>query len=408
MSTLAVKDNKPTASGWAAILTVFMILGSLSIATPALRTIGASFPDVSPTTISLCSTLPGLFCIPTVLLCGILVDRGFRFKPIILIGCVAYVVVGIIPFFVQDNFTVILVDRALFGLALGITTPLANAAVLRWYKGPECAKKAGQGVAVMLLLTVFFQIGCGYLAAIHWKYVFLIHLLGIVPLVTCLIAWPEPEKIIKSAKAKAAAGNTANAQPAEKDKINLRAIWVYLAFWLNCAMVSVILLNSSYFISIKGFGESVLAGYFGATVTFTGFIFGMLFGAIVKKFGRFTVGIGLILSGIGMFLIYAATNGFILMLGAVVVGIGFCIPQPGLTYELGLFIPQSWVSTASAIQMAMKHFSNFLAGYFIALVGLIIAGADQVTVVIAAAIIIIVVGVIFCIVRIFNKLPEAK
>ena len=405
--SVAVKDGKPTTAGWAAILCVFLIMGSLSIFTPALRVIGSQFPDVPQTTISLISTLPGLCLIPTSLICSYLIDRGIKFRPFVIAGAVLYIATGLMPLLDTTNFTLILTSRVCFGLALGISMPLANAAVLRWYDGQECAKKCGQGAGFMLLMTVFYQIFSGYIAAAGWQYVCLIHLVGVFPLVAALFAWPEPEKVVKAATDKTADASSSTVEEGP-EKFNPRIIFSYLAFWINCALVSVVLLNSAYFIAAKGLGESVLAGYFGAIITLTGFIVGMLFGNLVKALGRYVIGIGMILAAIGMFIIFASTNIFTLILGAIFVGAGFCIPQPGLTYELSIFIPKRMISLSSGFQQVFKALSNFLAGYFIVLVGLIIPGADQVTLLICAAVCGLVTGIIFCVIRIFRPLPNDK
>lgn len=412
--SLAVKNGKPTTAGWAAILCVFMIMGSLSIFTPALRVIGGQFPDVPQATVTLISTLPGLCLIPTSLICSFLIDRGLKFRPFVIVGAILYIITGLMPMIDITNFTLILVSRVCFGLALGISMPLANAAVLRWYHGEECAKKCGQGAGFMLLMTVFYQIFSGYIAAVGWQYVCLIHLVGFFPLIAAFIAWPEPEKVIldakKAAAEEASAEEAAELPDVEQDegpkKFNPRIIFSYLCFWINCALVSVVLLNSAYFIAAKGLGESVLAGYFGAIITLTGFVIGMVFGRLFKVLGRYMIGAGMIVAALGMFVIFAAGDIITLIIGAILVGAGFCIPQPGLTFELGIFIPQRMVSISSGFQQVFKALSNFLAGYFVVLIGFIIPGANQETLLISAAVCGIVVGVIFCVVRIFRPLPN--
>lgn len=171
-------------------------------------------------------------------------------------------------------------------------------------------------------------------------------------------------------------------------------------------MMSIVFLNSAYFISLKGLGESVIAGYFGAIATLTGFIAGFVFGKMVKKLGRFTVGTGPLILGIGMLILYFSDSVVTLIIGAIVCGLGFYIPQPGVVTELAIFVPKRWATLSSALQQALKALSNFLAGYFTTFIGMIIIGADAVTTLIAGAAVSIIVGVAFLVIRIFRKWPE--
>ncbi len=318
-------SKKISSLSFASIMSVFMVAGSLSITTPALKVIGNYFPDISATTIRLCSTLPGLLLVPTTLLSGWLVATRCRYKPIILFGAAAYIITGILPYF-MNNFYAILIDRAMFGLALGILYPLGSALVLRLYRGAECERNIGRGTAVMSLALVLMQLGAGIVAAYSWRNVFLIHLIGAITFILILVACPEPEKIVRASKAE-----KARIPKDQREKFPARIVLIYLAFWLGNVMMSTVMINASYIVSGKGLGDSAVAGLLNSLVTFSGIFVGVLFGHIRKFTGNYTIGVGLIIGSLGMAIIFLAQNVFMLAAGALILGVGFILPQPALT-----------------------------------------------------------------------------
>ena len=85
---------------------------------------------------------------------------------------------GVAPAFL-NNFTTLLLSRAVFGIGIGLLSPLGNALVLGLFEGQERANMLGLGGVVMNLGGIAFQMLVGFLAAISWRYV-LVHGLAVI------------------------------------------------------------------------------------------------------------------------------------------------------------------------------------------------------------------------------------
>lgn len=155
----------------------------------------------------------------------------------------------------------------------------------------------------------------------------------------------------------------------------------------------------SFIVSSKGLGGSFLAGFMSSILTLGGFLSGLLVGKMTRWFSRFLLGVALIIAGAGMAIILLSPNIVGLAIGAFITGIGFVAAQPGFTYELGLIMPKSFVSTAAGIQQAMKFLASFLSSYFIGLVSFLAADQDPMVPVTWSMIGLFVVGAAYIVSR---------
>lgn len=379
-----------------AILSIFVIAPSTSIMSPALKTFSTVFPEISRVNITMLQSITSLCILPTALLSSWLVSTRFRYRPLLIFGCIAYLIAGVLPFWF-NNFWAILLDRAVFGLAFGITLPLGNALILRLYSGERCATLLGRGASVSMAMAIVLQMGAGALAAISWNYVFLAHLIGVISLVMIIIGCPEPEKIVRQARARNEEERTA--RRANGEKIPVISIWYYFVYWAAMILVGVLLMMMSFIVSSKGLGGSFLAGFMSSILTLGGFLSGLLVGKMTRWFSRFLLGVALIIAGAGMAIILLSPNIVGLAIGAFITGIGFVAAQPGFTYELGLIMPKSFVSTAAGIQQAMKFLASFLSSYFIGLVSFLAADQDPMVPVTWSMIGLFVVGAAYIVSR---------
>ena len=83
-----------------------------------------------------------------------------------------FVLGGVAPYFATD-FTVILLERAIFGIGLGIMSPLANSLVMGVYEGDKVASMTGMVTLAMNIGGMVLQFMGGYFAGIGWNYSFL-------------------------------------------------------------------------------------------------------------------------------------------------------------------------------------------------------------------------------------------
>ncbi len=164
--------------------------------------------------------------IPASLVAGALAGNKVKYKTLIIIGIILYLIGGFAPAF-ANNFSTILIERAIFGIGWGLIAPLGNALAISFYEGNKRASILGLGAVIMNLGSIVMQFAGGALAVIGWKYSFYSHALGIVSLIFVIIFLTEPPKVAEPAGA-------------EKSKIRVRGVVVLTAFLVGiyCSHIS--------------------------------------------------------------------------------------------------------------------------------------------------------------------------
>ncbi len=172
---------------------------------PALGIIGAHFPDASPLAVKSVVSLPPLFIIVVSLLFG-RICRVARTKTIALAGVLLYVAAGAGGYF-APSMPVLLVLRALLGVAVGLVMPLSVGLLAYYYPPEEMSRLMGLSAAMNQVGGVVGTLLAGFLAAVCWNWAFLVYLLGLV--VALMVAlWLPNERLRPAAGAVAAGGGT--------------------------------------------------------------------------------------------------------------------------------------------------------------------------------------------------------
>lgn len=340
-----------------AIMSIFFIAMGVGTITPALNSIMLAFPDLSVSTIYLTSTLPSLMCIPATLFAGAVAGNRVKFKTLGIIGVGLFVLGGVAPFFATD-FTVILIERAIFGIGLGIISPIGNALIIGLYEGEQQANLLGIGTIMMNVGGIVLQFMGGAMAGVAWNYAFLPHLLGIITLLLVMFFLPEPPKIEHPAGA-------------EKPKITIKPV-----IWLVAALFGVVmfidypmLMGMSTFLANNKIGGPTTAAVVLSFFTVGGMIGGAVFSSVFKFAKRFTVGIGLLCMSIAYVFVLYTGNVALITVGAAFEGIGFSILMPSVFTIVGMTAsPQSVPMCASIILAVMNAFA-FVTTYWIAFIG---------------------------------------
>ncbi len=163
----------------ASTLTV-MAGATIAPSLPAMQTWFANVPNAD-FLVRLVLTLPALFIVICAPLAGILIDRVGR-KPLLLAATVLYAIAGCSAFFL-DSIWLILIGRALLGVAVaGIMTSVTTL-IADYFAGEERARLLGLQASFMSLGGVFFLVFGGLLADVGWRFPFLIYLVsfGLLP-----------------------------------------------------------------------------------------------------------------------------------------------------------------------------------------------------------------------------------
>jgi MFS family permease len=167
-----------------------MASATISPSLPRLRMAFEWVPGVD-LWVRLVISLPALFTAMGAPLAGALIDRFGR-KRLLVAAVVLYGVAGALPGLLS-SLPLILVCRALLGLAVGGLMTTAAALVADYYTGTERGVVLGRQAAFMGLGGLVFLLSGGLLADIHWRAPFAVYLYAFLMLPFILFCLPEPE-----------------------------------------------------------------------------------------------------------------------------------------------------------------------------------------------------------------------
>jgi MFS family permease len=196
-----VRDVMVNTNAWPTKLAL-LLSSSLTVmagatVSPALPAMKQQFagaiadPDLRATLVKLVITLPALFIVIGSPIAGMIVDRFGR-KSLLLISTICYGLAGSSGLYLE-NLTLILVGRALLGLAVSGVMVSATTLIADYYAGPARAAFMGLQAGSMGLGGVLFLTLGGALAQQNWHFPFGIYLFAwlIVPLILLFVAEPE-------------------------------------------------------------------------------------------------------------------------------------------------------------------------------------------------------------------------
>ncbi|SFQ70143.1 Predicted arabinose efflux permease, MFS family [Amycolatopsis arida] len=156
----------------AAMLTI-MAPAIISPSLPAMREVFAGTPGAD-LLVRFALTVTSLAIAVSAPVSGLVADRLGR-RPLLVSSLVLYAISGTAGFFVTDLY-LLLVTRALLGIAVGAIMTAVSATITDWFDGPRRASFLGLQQAFAGLGGVVFLPLAGLLAAVSWRAPFWIYL----------------------------------------------------------------------------------------------------------------------------------------------------------------------------------------------------------------------------------------
>lgn len=169
------------------------VLGSTLIA-PSLPALESHFSYVKNIDFlsKLILTLPALFIMIFSPIAGFMLEKFGRLK-LIYPAMIIWSVAGTSGFFL-DNIYLLLISRAIFGIATGFLMTGVSVLLSDYYIGVKREKALSlQGFFMAFGGAVFLILG-GHLSSLDWRYPFLAYLLGIVILIYAIFMLFEPQR----------------------------------------------------------------------------------------------------------------------------------------------------------------------------------------------------------------------
>jgi len=129
---------------------------------------------------------------------GRLIDRYGRLR-ILRFALVLYAVAGVGGYFL-DNLYLILLSRALLGVAVGMSMPTVITLIADYFEGAERQKFVGIQIAFMSIGGIVFIGLGGVLADFGWRYPFLIYLSSLLVLPLTIMFLKESPVVQKGTR----------------------------------------------------------------------------------------------------------------------------------------------------------------------------------------------------------------
>lgn len=322
---------------------------------PALAEIQKAFPQITATQAKMVLTLPTLVMMP-IGLCSAKLTARFDKKKLLLLGMTFFLVFGVGGGLVS-NFGTLLIMRVLFGIGLGIMTPLSTSLIFDFAPEPgRRSKLLGiQGASNQFGGLVFMTLS-GVLASISWRYSFLCYAFVVVSLVLTTLFLPSippmaPRKV-----------NGGKPKKMSK-KIFLLAFFAMMIF----ACYFVINTDLALFMDKYEIGDAKKCGYALSIMRIPAIIAGLTLARIMKRLGDWTMPVATAIMACG-YMIIAYSNMFpMMMLGCLVVGLGGGFALPPISLYLPRIVTPRQRTFGVAIIMSVAQLGQFISPLFVSI-----------------------------------------
>ena len=277
----------------------------------AIPLIAKSFPNQSITSIQALFTIPS-FTIMLFILFSNAFIRWFGKRNTVIIGMLATIVGGLIPFFI-NNFSLIVFSRLLVGAGIGLFTSLAVSLIGDCFSGDEQKTLIGIQGAMGTLGNSSCTFISGLLLGINWQSTFLYMLIIIPFLILFMMGYTRKMEAATTVEAV----HKNNEKGKSKVKIPVRIYVAFLMLFLFFAAFMVEATGSALVIQENQLAnqgvlstEIAIAGLIGAVIS-------MGYSKIYKLLHSFTPVVSTIGGIIGFIICSSASNMIIFFIGLI-------------------------------------------------------------------------------------------
>lgn len=412
------KVKKSIGYSMVPILSIFALGASQGGVNAGLNTMAMAFPEAGAN-IGYVISMVALGMVPAGILSGMLTGKYIKYRTTIIIAIICYIISGCYPFVLEAGspFSILLVSRFIFGVAVGWSYPLASALTFKLIDNEEKrANWLGIGMAFFNIGTIFMEFAGGFLALISWQACFLVYLIGIIPLILVIIMLKEPPKDIEQEEQIAKTAGT------EVDTKVPGIVWPYVILLTCTVMFAMPTILFSSMIMMSSFGaDSGVSGLMLSAMTVVGMLTGFTLGPVYKRARKWTLPIaaiwlGVFYLGCALLAPAAGAGNMAAYIACFLIGHwGFAIVIPGTSNMLTNLVPIGAATKTMGIFTCFHQMGCFLATPFATLlVGVLgLASGSGATMVVnyhglmvPASIGIIVCGVLYIVLAAGTKIKQ--
>lgn len=316
---------------------------------PILGEVAKEFPEASATAVQMVLTLPSIFIMVVSILTGQLAVKVPK-RSLLFTGLTLFVVGGTAGVF-APTITLLLITRSLLGVGVGMIAPLATSLIADFFTGEERAQMVGYSQSARTVIGILVGPLVGAIAAVNWRIVFWIYLLGAVIIIITVFFIPEPPQDEKKAHQTKAARLP-------------RAVWLFAIFMmLHRLAFFVVPANLSVFVEENGWGRAELSGWAISAITLASFFASMFFAPIYKVIQRWLGMLSLATMAIGFGVLLLADGIIGLMISMLLLGVGQGFLFPLLLFQTAQASPAETRTLAIALVSSMRFLAQFIVPY---------------------------------------------
>lgn len=343
----------------AAVLSIFLFSGAGTFMNAAMQTMIEAWPNLSPATIRMVTSVPPLVSLPVMLVIGSVVGKKISFRMCSILGTLFIAVGGVGPYFLHSSWGIVLTLRAILGIGVGFIG-MRNTLVTRTVSKEKAAAYIGYGAVLYNLGNVFANPVVGALSSLGWHYSFLYDAAAFVPLILVILFMKEPEE------EEAGTEETERITDEEGNKkISWRIGYLCVMQFLTCCVLYPLLSCMATFITDKNLGNAAIVGAILSSYTLAGAISNVFLDPIIKIFKRFTITVLCLMVAAGEAIILFLPSIPTIFIGCVLAGIGFSVAISVFQVYNGQEAPTSKAAFTSTVILAMLQLAIFASNYFI-------------------------------------------
>lgn len=342
------------------LLAISLLLTSSNAISGVMPALIKQFPDQPRANVELLSTVPSFSMIIMIIASGF-IARKIGDKATVTAGLVIAAVFGVIPFFVTNNFWVIMGSRIGLGVGFGLINSLAVSMIAKFFSGDEKATLMGFRSAFESLGQSLMTLTAGFLVLLSWNSSFLVYFLAVPILVLFVLFVPkEPNN--------PAADDSAHAETGSA-KQSVNGPILLITVFLIVAVTMYIGLTTRLSSVVTGFGTMQQASTLLSVMTIGGMLMGFAFGLINKALKAQTLTVGLAALGIGSLIMFFAPNFAVLCVGALIAGISYPTMISYTFNQISEVCPKGSDTLCTSVVLVGCNFGAFTAPYTLKPVG---------------------------------------
>lgn len=374
------KNKKVIAAG---LLVMSLTMACNSALAPILAEVGKFFPDAGDSAIQIVLTLINLTTLPAMILEPMLEPKITK-RDIAVIGTALMLIGGLMPQVLNSRLWMLYAASVVIGVGLSFVVVTSSSLISDYFTGLDKSRVMGfQSIFVSIGGTIIAK-GSGLLTAMAgWKRGYLVFLIALPIIIIILLTVPKGETTLQAAKE-------------EKSGISGSMVYFGALCLITGIFVATFNTNIAMYIDRKGIGDASTAGTVASIMQVIGIVGGLVLGFVVKTFKRFTIGASILVMAAGTALVGLTTSFPTICAGAVLVGIGFAIRNPGAVTFGANMVPAAQASLAIAIISSTYNVGNFISAYVVNPLANML-GEDIANRFIVSAASLAVIGIIACV-----------